>query len=130
MMNKVMNKSVTKQRGLTLISWLVIIIFLLFQAVIAMKVVPVYMTDAGVKSIIEDLPNDPKARVTPTSGLKDLVAKRLSMNSIYNIEPKDIKVRKNRDENIVTIEYEPRGNLFANLDYIITFKHEARIKAP
>ena len=52
MMNKVMNKSVTKQRGLTLISWLVIIIFLLFQAVIAMKVVPVYMADAGVKSIL------------------------------------------------------------------------------
>lgn len=130
MMNKVMKKSAANQQGLTLISWLVVIAFLLFQAVIAMRVIPVYMTDASVKSIMEALPNDSKAIATPTSGLKDLVAKRLSMNSIYTIEPKDIKVKKTRDVNVVTIEYEPRGNLIANLDYIITFKHEARVKAP
>lgn len=130
MMNRIMHKSVKKQRGLTLISWLVIIVFLLFQAVIAMRVLPVYMADASIKSIMEDLPNDPKARETATSDLKKLVTKRLSMNSIYTIEPNNIKIKKGRGENIVTIEYEPRGNLIANLDYIITFKHVARIKLP
>ena len=55
MMNKVMNQTVTKQGGLTLISWLVIIIFLLFQGIILMKVVPVYMTDASVGSIMKEL---------------------------------------------------------------------------
>jgi len=130
MMNKVVNNSVTKQRGLSLISWLVIIVFLLFQAVIAMKVIPVYMTDASIKSIMEDLPNDPKARETSTSGLKELVAKRLTLNNIYTITPEQIKVKKIHGENVVTIEYEPRGNLIADLDYIVTFKHEARVKAP
>jgi hypothetical protein len=115
------------QRGLTMISWIVVIVFLLFQGVIAMNVIPVYLTDSSVKSIMQELPNDANARDTPTKELKGLVAKRLSINSIYSIKPENIKVVKGRNENIVTIEYEPRGKLVGNLEYIVSFKHEARI---
>lgn len=128
-MKQIMNKTVSGQRGLTLISWLVIIVFLLFQGVIALNVLPVYMTDASVKSIMEKLPDDSMARETPASGLKALVAKRLNMNSIYTVTQDHIKVKKGRGESIVTIEYEPRGKLIGNLDYIVSFKHEARIKS-
>ena len=129
-MKKTMNKPITNQRGLTLISWIVVIVFLLFQGVIAMNVLPVYMTDRSVKNIMEGLPNDPNARKASTSGLKNLITKRLSMNSIYTIKPEYIKVKKGRGENIATIEYEPRGKLIGNLEYIVSFKHEARIKKP
>jgi hypothetical protein len=116
-----------QQQGLTMISWIVVIVFLLFQGVIAMNVIPVYLTDSSVKSIMQELPNDPNARDTQTTQLKALVAKRLNINSIYSIKPENIKVVKGRNENIVTIEYEPRGKLVGNLDYIVSFKHEARI---
>jgi len=115
------------QQGLTLISWIVVIIFLLFQGVIAMNVIPVYLTDSSVKKIMEELPNDAKARDTSVKALKGLVAKRLSINSIYSIKPEHIKIKKGRGENIVTIEYEPRGKLIGNLEYIVHFKHVARI---
>ena len=118
----------SKQKGLTMISWIVVIVFLLFQGVIAMNVLPVYITDSSVKKIMSDLPNDAKARETSASGLKTLISKRLSMNSVYTIKPDHIKVKKGRGENIVTIEYEPRGKLVGNLEYIVSFKHEARIK--
>ena len=116
-----------QQQGLTMISWIVVIVFLLFQGVIAMNVIPVYMTDSSVKSIMDELPNDVKARDATPSELKILVAKRLKINSVYSIKPESIKVVKGRDENIVTIDYEPRGKLIGNLDYIVSFKHEARI---
>ena len=123
-----MCKPMSKQKGLTLISWIVVIVFLLFQGVIAMNVLPVYITDSSVKKIVGDLPNDAKAREVSASGLKTLITKRLSMNSVYTIKPEHIKVKKGRGENIVTIEYEPRGKLVGNLEYIVSFKHEARIK--
>lgn len=126
-MKHTMNRKITNQRGLTLISWMIILVFLLFQGVIAMNVVPVYMTDASVKKIMERLPNDPVARETPAEKLKELVAKRLSINSIYTVNSKHIKVKKGRGESIVLIEYEPRGKLIGNLEYIVKFKHEARI---
>lgn len=130
-MNKTIIKSIKNprsgQRGLTMISWLVVIVFLLFQGVIAMNVIPVYMTDSSVKSIMEGLPSDAVAQNATTKGLKPLVAKRLSMNSVYTVKPEHIKVKKGRAENIVTIEYEPRGTLIGNLEYIVSFKHEARV---
>ncbi len=120
--------SMNRQKGLTLISWIVVIVFLLFQGVIAMNVLPVYISDSSVKEIMEALPNDVKARESSTQGLKSLIAKRLSMNNVYSIKLENIKVQKGRGENIVTIEYEPRGKLVGNLEYIVSFKHEARIK--
>jgi len=130
-MNKTIIKSIKNprsgQRGLTMISWMVVLVFLLFQAVIAMNVIPVYMTDSSVKSIMEALPSDAAAQNATTKELKPMVAKRLSMNSVYTIKPEHIKVQKGRAENIVTIEYEPRGKLIGNLEYIVSFKHEARV---
>ena len=116
-----------KQLGLTMISWIVIIVFLLFQAVIAMNVIPVYLTDSSVKSVLETLPNDPKAREATTKDLKILVIKRLSMNSVYSVKPANIKIKKGRGEKIVTIDYEPRGPLIGNLEYIVHFQHEVRV---
>ncbi len=45
-----------------MISWIVVIVFLLFQGVIAMNVLPVYITDSSVKEIVAALPDDIKAR--------------------------------------------------------------------
>lgn len=116
-----------KQQGLTLISWVIVLVFLLFQGVIAMKIIPVYLTDSSVSSIMEGLSTDVEARGLTTSRLKVLVAKRLRVNSVYSIKPESIVVKKGRDDNIVTIDYEPRGTLFKNLEYIVSFHHEARV---
>ena len=126
-MKKSMNNTIKKQCGLTMISMMIVIVFLLFQGVIAMNVIPVYITDSSVKTIMENLPNDPTAKRTAFKDLKPLIAKRLSINSVYTIKTDAIKVKKGRGESIITIEYEPRGTLVGNLEYIISFKHEARI---
>jgi len=126
-MRESINYSIKNQYGLTIISWLVVLVFLLFQAVIAMNVLPVYITDSSVKNIMEVLPTDPKAQSLAPRELKVLVAKRLRMNSVYDVDSKNVTVKKGRSVNIVTIEYEPRGKLIGNLDYIVSFKHEARV---
>ncbi len=116
-----------KQKGLTLISLIVVLVFLLFQGIIAMKVIPVYLTDASVKKVMESLPTDADAIGLSPQKLKILVAKRLNINSVYSVPPSKIIVKKKRGEIVVTIDYEPRGTLFGNLDYIISFHHEAHI---
>lgn len=127
-MNKSMNAPMSTQKGLTMISWMVVGVFLLFQGVMAMNVIPVYITDSSVKQIMAELPDDLKARAASPTGLKTLITKRLSMNSVYTIKPEHIKVKKGSGENIVTIEYEPRGKLIGNLEFIVSFKHEAKVK--
>lgn len=116
------------QKGLTMISWIVVLVFLLFQAVIAMNVIPVYISDSSVKKIMTELPHDVKATGASAKGLKSLISQRLSMNNVYSVKPENIKVKKGHGENIVTLEYEPRGKLIGNLEFIVNFKHEAKVK--
>jgi ATP-dependent DNA ligase len=123
-----MKNSISKQGGLTLISWIVVIVFVLFQGVIAMNVLPVYMSDATVASVMKELPNDAVAQRASAKELKGVVIKKIRMNSVYTIKPEYIKVKKGRGENIVIIDYEPRGKLIGTLDYIVSFHHEARIQ--
>ena len=125
---KPMSSSIKKQKGLTLISWIVILVFLLFQGVIAMNVLPVYMTDSTIKKMMSSLPTDANLRGMQPSQLKNLVAKRLSINSVYTVKPEHISVKKGRGAHLIVIEYEPRGKLIGNLDYIVSFRHEAKIE--
>lgn len=127
-MKKSMTSLKSKQRGLTMISWMVVLVFFIFFAVMLMNILPVYMTDATVATVMESLPDDDTAKRTSAKNLRSLVHKRLTINSVYSIEPKTIKVKKGRGENIVIIEYEPRGTLVGSLDFIVSFRHEARIK--
>ncbi len=116
-----------KQAGMTLISTIIIIVFLLFQGVVAMNVIPVYLTYSSIKTIMAGLPTDDKARGANKSELKLLIAKRLRMNNVYTVKSDKVSIKKGRGEYIVTIEYEPRGKLIGNLDFIVSFKHEARV---
>ncbi len=116
-----------EQKGLTLISWIVVLVFVLFQVVIAMQVLPVYLTDSSVKTLMAALPGDTELRTLSPKKLKQAVIKRLSVNSVYAVQPENIRVRKGRGENIVTIDYEPRGKLIGNLEFIVSFHHEARV---
>ena len=122
-----MKKRIKNQQGLTMISMVVVIVFVLFQGVIAMNVLPVYMTDASVKDVMERMNQDPQLVGKTSNELKGDLMKRLRLNSVYDIKPEYIKVKKGRGVQRITIEYEPRGKLVGTLDYIVTFKHEIKI---
>jgi len=116
-----------KQKGLTLISWLAILAVVLFNAIIAMNVVPVYMNDHSVDSLMKNLETDTSIRGKSPKRLKDIITKRLRVNNIYDVNNDNITIKKDRNFYIITLEYEPRGRLMGSLDYIVTFKHEVRI---
>ena len=118
-----------KQKGLTLISWLIVIAFVGFNGLMALNVAPVYINDSSVKSIMSNLERDADVRGKDARKLKDIVIKRLKINNLYDIKKDNITVTKGRNSYVVTIEYEPRGRLVGNLDYIISFKHEARVQS-
>ena len=116
-----------KQKGLTLISWLVIIAVVLFNAIIALNVVPVYLNDHSVKTLMQSLESDSAVRGATPKQIKEIITKRLRINNIYSINKDHIAIKKTKSGYLVTIEYEPRGRLVGNLDYIVSFKHEATL---
>ena len=128
-MNTHTQPALRSQRGLTMISWLIIIAFLLFQGILAMNIVPVYITDSSISSMMKGLESDPSLADVTSKKLRDVIIKRLKINNVYDIKKDDIKIKKTKSGYHVTIDYEPRGKLVGNLDFIVSFKHEALISS-
>lgn len=118
-----------KQQGMTLISWVVVLVFVGFQFMMAIKIVPVFAEDHTIKTIWKGLENEPSLVGAGTKDIKNAIIKKMKMNNVYNFDMGIVKIKKAKGYHIVTAEYEPRGKLVGPVDFIISFKHEAKVRA-
>ena len=118
-----------KQRGLTMISWMIIIGFLAIQGIMAMRIIPVYLNYGTVKSILDELAASPDVKDKNAKAINQLLRKRLGINNLYKLEKsKDaFKFSKIPNGYHIVCKYEDRGPIFKNLEFVATFKHEVDI---
>lgn len=116
---------IKQQRGLTAISWMIIIALVAIQGVMAIRIIPVYLTFSSVKSIMNEIETDPDMRGQTPKYIRSAIEQRLQINSIYDVQkqPGAFGYRQLSDGIEVTVNYESRGPIYGNLDFIATFSH-------
>lgn len=114
---------------MTMISWVVVLAFVGFQFMLAIKIVPVFAEDHTIGTIWKGLENDTALVGLPPKKIRKTIAKKMKMNNVYGFDMSAVKIKRSKGYYIVTTEYEPRGKIMGSLDFIATFKHEAKIKA-
>lgn len=118
-----------RQEGLTGISILIIVIFLVFLASLALKVVPVYADDMSIKSVVQSFHNKEDMRGLPKRTVLKKFQKRLKINNVTGLDMKNVSLKKKDGDYLLVVDYEPRGELVGNLEFIIHFHHEAKFTA-
>ncbi|MDH5471455.1 MAG: DUF4845 domain-containing protein [Gammaproteobacteria bacterium] len=115
-----------KQRGLTAISWIIVIAFLGVQGMMALRIIPLYMNYNSAKSIMDNLVRDPDVAGKSPKEIKDILGKRLDINNLYILRNnKDaFKFEKAKKGLVLVMNYEERGPIFGNLEFVATFQHE------
>jgi len=119
-----------KQRGMTLISMAIIVSFMAALGLGVLKILPAYMNYASVISIMDELPRDDKINGKNPSFIRATLYKKLDINNLSMIyrDKKAFKFSKVDGGYKLTLKYEHRENLVANLDYIVVFDHEVDLK--
>jgi len=119
-----MQPSLSRQRGAGLGGILLGVALLGFLAMIAVKLVPPYLEFSTVKSIMEEAATDPalvgKGRREVTSSID----KKLYINSIKDVGAADFEIKKGRLGSDLSVDYEVRQPLVANVDVVIRFQHQ------
>lgn len=118
-----------KQKGLTAISWVVVLVLVAIQVVMAMRIAPVYMNYGTVKSIINDLTTDQEAKGASPKKLRGMINKRLQINNLTALlhDKDSLKFKKASDGTIINIHYQDRGPIYGNLEFVATFNHEVKV---
>ena len=99
------------------------------QVVLALRIIPVYMNYSTVKSILEEMEDDPDDKGQTPNVVKSLIFRKLQVNNIYDLQkdPHAFTFKKLTDGLQISLYYEARGPVYGNLEFVATFEHEVVI---
>ncbi len=121
---------IKKQAGLTMISWVVILGLVGVQAVLALRIIPVYLNYSSVRTVMNELPQAPEVRNASVKTLDELFRKRLKINNLYELarDKEAFQFKKTAGGYTLVANYEERGPIVGNLEFVATFKHQVEIR--
>ncbi|AOU97575.1 hypothetical protein BI364_06030 [Acidihalobacter yilgarnensis] len=91
--------------------------------VIGVRLFPVYMDYYSVRSIMGEVAHSPNIGSKTYWQVWNAINTRLDINSIDDIHRDNFKMNTVGNETTLTISYEVRRHLLANIDGLIIFKH-------
>jgi len=120
-------QSKNKQKGLTGISIVVLLIFFAFFAVTLLKIMPIYFDSFKVGDVVSGLKQERGLGEMTNSQIIKIILKRLDVNMVADVTKDDILIEKVKAEIFVDVEYEVRKPMFGNLDVIISIKKSVTV---
>lgn len=113
-----------RQRGMTVIGMLLLIVAIAFVALIGMKVVPMYIQYFSIKSTIENIRKEPLLAQMTTSDIQSAIQKRFDIGYVDNISARDLKIRNERNGRVLDLIYQDERSLFYGL-YVVLKVNES-----
>jgi len=121
--------SMKKQQGLSIIGLLVFLLMAGALGFFGLKVGPTYMENWTLKKMMKDLQTDDAVIGKNPNTIQNVVMKRTRVNGVYNLTPKNLKIKRRGVYNVVTLDYTVSKTLAGNMDVVMTFQEIANIPA-
>lgn len=111
-----------KQRGMTAIGWLLVILVAGILGFALLKLIPVYFDGYKIGASMQSLSTDQGAQGKNPRELQQMLLKRLDINMIYDIKAEDIAITRAAGGGYdIEIDYEPRIPFIGNLYFVVVF---------
>lgn len=117
-----------RQKGMTLIGWVLTLILIGFVALIALRLVPVYMNSFTVGSIVDNLASDASVNSRDRGEIRRAFEKRLSINDVSVVKGSTLEFEEVAGGVRLVVEYEHRVGLAGNVDVVARFHKEAVLR--
>jgi len=116
-----------KQKGLTGVSIVVILVAVAFVTVIFFKIMPIYFDSFKVSSVVTSLEEERGLGEKSNREIKEIILKRLDVNMVSDVKKDHIFIEKLKNDIYIDIEYEVRKQMFGNLDIVVSFKKSVEV---
>ncbi|MCC7632728.1 DUF4845 domain-containing protein [Stenotrophomonas rhizophila] len=114
-------KTMNTQRGMTLTSFLVVLIVVAFGLYIGMKLFPMYSEYYSVRSALKGLAKEPGVGNMEPARVQEMFFKRLDISFSENVKPSNVKFERVGGGWNMKVNYEVRRQLIGNLDVVGKF---------
>ena len=119
----------SRQSGITLIGFMILLLVLAFFAYMGMKLVPSYIEYFGVKKAMSQI----GATASPQSDLESL-RRDLSFKMGFQyvddstIQPKDVTLDRSNNGAVLHVDYDKRIHFLYNIDFLLHFENSVQLK--
>ncbi|SDH34244.1 DUF4845 domain-containing protein [Pseudomonas panipatensis] len=119
------------QKGMSLLGWLIVLALVAFFASTAFKIIPHYLDYYSIEKAITSVETDKAAEVRSVPEFYSYVDKALTINGIRDLKLQDaMDVKLDSNEFRVHLKYEKREPLIENLDLVVHFDKDFRVRMP
>lgn len=124
-------KFARSQQGLSILGWLVTLALVAFFASTAFKVIPHYLDYMSMEKLITSVETDKALEIRTVGDFYNHLSKGMQINNIRDLNLRDaVKVSVENNEFQVHLKYEKREPLIENLDLVVNFDKEFRVRMP
>ncbi len=106
------------QSGMTLIGFVIVLAVAGVFIYMGMKLVPMYSEYFAVKEALKELSKEAGISQKDPSSIKDLFFRRLYISYAENVKPENVKIARKDAGYTMTVDYEVRRPLIANIDVV------------
>lgn len=111
----------SQQRGMSMVGLLLWGIAIVFVALVAMKLIPAYTEFLTIKKILTDIGSEAGVKGMSNSAIRDRFARRAMIDNISTVTPDDLKISRENDKTVVSVEYTFQTPLVANISLLADF---------
>jgi hypothetical protein len=94
----------------------------------ALKVVPVYIENWTLKSMMKELESDTDLAGASANKIRQVVLKRIRVNGVYTLKPKNLSIKRVKGQRQVALNYTVSKPLAGNMQIVMEFSEIANIK--
>ena len=106
------------QSGMTLIGFILILGMVGVFIYMGMKLIPMYSEYYAVKQALKEISQESDISQQDPSAIKDKFFKRLYISYADNVKPENVKIARKDSGYTMTVDYEVRRPLIANIDVV------------
>ena len=116
-----------KQRGITMLGFLITLCLVIFFAYCAMKIVPMYIEYYSVKKALASIASDAQAADATKEKIRSNFARHMQIDYVATVKPEMLKIESTDTGYDLIMNYERREPLFANLDVVGKFNAQQAV---
>ncbi|MGY0558239.1 DUF4845 domain-containing protein [Lysobacter sp. A421] len=116
------------QSGMTLVGFIIVLGVVGVFIYMGMKVIPMYSEYYSVKQALEGLENEADIASQSPAKIKDMFFRRLYISYAETVKPEHVKIVRQDSGYLITVDYEVRKPLIANLDVVGKFSTEKQLR--